>query len=176
MAKETEVKIRISPNDLEAVRNQLTELGACLVSSRNRETNLLFDLPDQSLKQADCVLRLRTYGHKTTLTFKGIRQNDPLYKNRKELETRVADSQILHQILENLGMRICFEYEKFREIYRVELDGQPVEICLDETPVGVFVEIEGHSDAIQKTAKNLGWSTDQFLTNTYVELYKEKSN
>ena len=176
MAQETEGKIRISPNDLDEVRNQLTELGARLVSSSNRETNLLFDLPDQSLKQTDCVLRLRTYGHKTTLTFKGIRQNDPLCKNRKELETRVADSQILHRILENLGINICYEYEKFREIYRVELEGQPVEICLDETPVGVFVEIEGHSGAVQKTAKNLGWSTDQFLTNTYVELYKEEGN
>ena len=45
----------------------------------------------------------------------------------------------MRAILENLGYRQVFRYQKYRESWRHR--GQEIEI--DETPIGCFLEIEG---------------------------------
>ena len=173
MALETEVKIRITQEDLDPIRARLKELGAHCLSPRREEKNVLFDFADRNLETCGCAVRLRTFGEKTTLTFKGEIQEDPLFKKREELETRVEDPQALIKVLEALGMHICFEYSKFREIYRLSVDQHKGEICLDETPVGTFVEIEGSEEAIEALAAQLGWTPDSFIRRNYVEMYLE---
>lgn len=174
MALETEVKIRITQEDLDRVRARLTELGAHCLSPRRKEKNILFDFADRKLETCGCAVRLRTYGKKTTLTFKGEIQEDPCFKKREELETSVEDPQALVKVLEALGMHICFEYSKFREIYRLSVDQDQAEICLDETPVGTFVEIEGSENTIKALASQLGWAPDSFIRRNYVEMYLEQ--
>jgi adenylate cyclase class IV len=49
-----------------------------------------------------------------------------------------------------------------------------VEVCVDETPVGCFVEIEGSKDSIQHIAQEMGLSRDQFINKDYVELYQQR--
>ncbi|MDA2923263.1 class IV adenylate cyclase [Acidobacteria bacterium AH-259-L09] len=170
MALETEVKIRISQKDLDRIRTRLTELGACCVSSRRKEENLLFDFSDRKLEAAGCAVRLRTYGEQATLTFKAKIQDDPLYKKREELETPVNDPEAMQEILEALGMNVYFEYSKFREIYELSLDKQEIEICLDETRIGAFVELEGSTDLIEKVAAKFGWAPELFIRKNYVEM------
>ena len=174
MALETEVKIRISQGDLDPIRTRLTELGARRLSPRRKEENLLFDFPDGNLETCGCAVRLRTYGEKTTLTFKGEIQDDPLYKKREELETSVEDPEAMIKVLEALGMTICFEYSKFREIYSLCEDQRQVQVCLDETPVGTFAEIEGSAPDIESLAARLGWAPDLFIRRNYVEMYLEQ--
>ena len=110
---------------------------------------------------------------KTTLTFKGEIQEDPRFKKRQELETSVDDPQAIIKVLEALGMYICFEYSKIREIYTLSVDQDQAEICLDETPVGTFVEIEGSENTIEALASQLGWTPDSFIRRNYVEMYLE---
>ncbi|MDA2933740.1 class IV adenylate cyclase [Acidobacteria bacterium AH-259-D05] len=174
MALETEVKIRISQEELDPIRTRLTELGARCVSSRQEEENVLFDFPDRNLEAAGCAIRLRIYGEHTLLTFKGKIQDDPHYKKREELESSVSDAEKMKAILQALGMEACFKYSKFREIYRISLNQQRVEVCLDETPVGIFVEIEGSPPAIEDLAAHFGWTSDLFIRKNYVEMYLEK--
>ncbi len=173
MALETEVKISITLEDLDRVRARLAELGAHCLSPRSEEKNLLFDFTDRNLETCGCAVRLRTYGEKTTLTFKGEIQEDPRFKKRQELETSIKDPQAMIKVLEGLGMHICFEYSKIRELYTLSVDQDQAEICLDETPVGTFVEIEGSENAIETLASQLGWTPDSFIRRNYVEMYLE---
>ena len=176
MALETEVKIRITQEDLDLdrVRARLTELGAYCLSPRREEKNILFDFADRNLETCGCAVRLRTYGEKTTLTFKGEIQEDPRFKKRQELETSVEDPRAMIKVLEALGMHICFEYSKIREVYTLSVDQDQAEICLDETPVGTFVEIEGPENTIEALASQLGWTPDSFIRRNYVEMYLEQ--
>ena len=175
MALETEIKVQIPSKELEVLRSQLIDIGASQIASRKHESNLLFDFSEGTLQTSNCALRLRTYGKQTTLTFKGTPHNDPLFKQREELESLVSDKNQIQKILQNLGMSICFEYSKFREIYSYTIDEKKVLIFLDETLAGTFVELEGSPKNIQSLAKKLGWTPDQFIQETYISLIKNSS-
>ncbi len=75
---------------------------------------------------------------KSRLTFKGPVQPGVM-KIREELETVVGDGEILLRVLKELGLHVWFRYEKYRE----EFAHEDVIVAIDETPVGIFVEIEG---------------------------------
>jgi len=44
-------------------------------------------------------------------------------------------------------------------------------VMLDETPIGNFIEIEGAPRWIDRTARLLGFSTDDYITRSYGYLY-----
>ena len=65
-------------------------------------------------------------------------------KVREELETVVGDGEVLLRVFGELGLHVWFRYEKYRE----EFSHEDVIVAIDETPVGVFVEIEGTENGI----------------------------
>ena len=70
-------------------------------------------------------------------------------------------------ILARAGYPAWFRYQKYREEFRAP----EVVIAVDETPVGVFVEIEGGEDAIHATAHALGKSATDYITDSYRFLF-----
>jgi adenylate cyclase class 2 len=66
-----------------------------------------------------------------------------------------------------LGLHIWFRYEKYRE----EFSADDVVIAIDETPVGVFVELEGGEQAIHDTATLLGRGVADYITDSYRLLF-----
>ncbi len=88
---------------------------------------------------------------KSRLTFKGPVQPG-IMKVREELETVVGDGDILLRVLKELGLHVWFRYEKYRE----EFAREDVIVAIDETPVGMFVEIEGSEPGIASMAEALG--------------------
>jgi adenylate cyclase class 2 len=162
---ETEIKLRIA--DVAATRAALRRAGAELVGKRHFEDNVLFDDPAGTLRAAGTVLRLRTIPHRAVLTFKGPRELEEGVKSREERETVVADPAALRVILERLGFRPVFRYQKHRETWR--LRGQTVEV--DETPVGPFLEIEGDAEGIHAAAADLGYSRSDYMLESYVSLF-----
>lgn len=174
MKKETEVKIEIAKGDLEPIRKRLQELGAVAVVEATREDNFLFDFPDGRLQKAGCALRLRRFGEQRLLTFKGRVETGPPWKSRAEIETPVQDEVALQQILQQLGLTLHFHYSKVRAVFRLETGEGPVEICLDDTPVGFFLEIEGKAGAVRGAASRLGFSPETYVSKTYPELYAER--
>jgi adenylate cyclase class 2 len=112
------------------------------------------------------VLRVRTENGKSRLTFKGPVQPG-LMKVREELETVVGDGAILLRVLEELGLHVWFRYEKYRE----EFAHEDVIVAIDETPVGVFVEIEGGEQGIAAMAEALGRTPDDYILDSYRGLY-----
>ena len=59
--------------------------------------------------------------------------------------------------------------------YRTEYarQGEPGHALLDETPIGVFMELEGPARWIDRTAKQLGFSRDDYILLSYGRLYEQ---
>lgn len=160
-----EVELKYIGADLGDARRRLVEAGARLEGPRSLETNATFDDADESLRTAEKLLRLRD-GHELTVK---IPVRDAKFKSRREITAHVADGNI-EEILEALGYRPTWRYEKYREGW--DFDGMWV--TLDEMPfVGPVVEIEGNRDRIDSTAEMLGLSHLRTSTGNYRSLYDE---
>ncbi len=70
-------------------------------------------------------------------------------------------------MLARLGYRVVFRYEKYRAEY-VKDGGLAL---VDETPIGVFIELEGEPDWIDGHARRLGFSPEHYITESYGSLY-----
>ena len=88
-------------------------------------------------------------------------------KLRDEFETVVGDGALLLRVFEELGYHVWFRYEKYREEYAHE----DVIIAIDETPVGVFVEIEGGEQGIATMADRLGRAAGDYVLDSYRGLF-----
>ena len=71
--------------------------------------------------------------------------------------------------LEGLGLQPVFRYEKVRGEWS---DGTG-HVVLDKTPIGDYAEIEGEADWIDETARKLEVSPEQYITQSYGELFQE---
>ncbi len=114
---EREVKLRFTSAD--EARAAVRALGATPLLGRRLQEDALLDTPEGRLRDRQTVLRLRTESGKSRVTFKGPVQPSVM-KVREELETVVGDGEVLLRILEELGLRIWFQYEKYREEFSRE--------------------------------------------------------
>jgi len=166
--QEVEIKLRVA--DAAAARRMLRARGFRLLHRRRFEANVLFDTPERSLTRAGKLLRVRRSGRSCLLTYKGP-GGPGRHKVRRELEVGIADAESMIEILRALGMQPIFRYEKYRAEYAAP-DGGGV-ATVDETPIGVFVELEGRPEWIDRTAAALGFDEPEYITATYGELYLE---
>ena len=175
-SRETEIKIRVT--DIPAAQKQLRKLGFRPVHRRSLEDNVLYDTPDRALRQVRSLIRLRHYGSRWFLTYKATPDPDQHYKSRVELETQIAEPEVIRSILATLGLRPVFRYQKYRAKYEQHVPtgpGRPGgEVTLDETPVGNFLELEGSRTWIDRVARQLGYSRSRYTTASYGALYREE--
>ena len=92
------------------------------------------------------------------------------YKHREELEIEFAPAGRLDFILRSLGFHPGFIYEKYRTAYRLKRVKGLI-LDLDETPIGNYLELEGPPAAIDRAAKLLGFAPQDYITDTYWDLY-----
>ena len=168
MALEREVKLRFASADDARQRILSPAVGATPLRGRRLQQDALLDTPDSQLYRRRSALRVRSENGKSLLTFKGPVQPS-IMKVREEHETVVADGEVLLTILGELGWQVWFRYEKYRE----EFAAEDVVMAIDETPIGVFVEIEGSEEHIHRTAAALGMSPTDYVTASYRTLYLE---
>ena len=98
------------------------------------------------------------------------------HKVREEIELEVPDAKALAAIFEGLGMRAWFQYEKFRTTFRLPASNawaKRLLLELDETPIGVFLELEGPATAIDRAAAALGFKKQDYILANYMVLYRE---
>lgn len=164
-AIETEVKLRVG--SAPAAREALARLGATLVTPRHLEDNMLFDSPGGTLAGRSSILRLRRTPAAAFLTFKEARPGEKGIKSREEIEVTVDRPDALQAILERLGFRVGFRYQKYREAYA----WKGLEIVVDETPIGTFLEIEGDTEGIHAAARALGYGPSDYISQSYVALF-----
>jgi adenylate cyclase class 2 len=92
------------------------------------------------------------------------------YKVREEIEYRMKNARRIEKLFTRLGLRRGFRYEKYRTRYElVRFPG--LHLDLDETPIGTFLELEGPQRAIDGAARALGYSENDYIAVSYLELY-----
>lgn len=183
-----EIEIKLPVGRATEIVRRLRNLGAESLG-RVHERNTLFDAADRSLGRSGRVLRVRSMEYANPggkrlgrmqrkrkvsglLTFKSPVEGGR-YKTRQETEVTVDSPEQAERILEGLGFQAWFRYEKFRTTYR--LPGLPrLVIDLDETPIGVFLELEGPPESIDSAAKRLGYGPGDYLRESYYDLFERE--
>jgi len=165
--QETEIKLRAG--NLASLRRRLRALGFRICCPRLLERNLVFDTSEAWLQRRGQLLRLRSKGSMAWLTWKGPSGTLSRHKTRAEIETGILDGHALEHILERLGFRCRFEYEKYRTEFR--RPGEGGLLLLDETPIGNFIEIEGKPSWIDRTATELGYTAQDYILASYGLLF-----
>jgi adenylate cyclase, class 2 len=161
---EREVKLRF--DSAEEARRAVLGAGATPLLGRRLQEDSLLDSEDEALRRRRCVLRVRVENGKSRLTFKGPVQASDMAL-REEYETVVGDGDMLLRVLCELGLHVWFRYEKYRE----EFSHEDVTVAVDETPVGVFVEIEGSEAGIAAMTEALGRSSSDCIVDSYRTLF-----
>jgi adenylate cyclase class 2 len=174
--RETEIKLRI--NDLAGLVNQIRRLGSHC-SGRVFERNALFDTPGQDFRRRGRLLRVRIETPAPSNLIPGgpaltiITSKSPVpaaaasrYKVKLERELVITAPRDWPTSLRSLGLRPGFRYEKFRTTYRLHR----LHLDLDETPVGIYLELEGTPASIDRIARTLGFSPRDYIRSTYWDL------
>jgi adenylate cyclase, class 2 len=168
-AMETEVKIRVA--DKENLERNLARLGFTRVTDRTFERNTLYDTSERKLRGSRQILRIREYGGRWLVTHKSVPDDDnpeERYKRRVETETAVEDGRALGMIFEILGLGAVFVYEK----WRTEWADQQGHFVLDETPLGLYAEIEGPAEWIDSVSRQLHLDDGQFIKLSYGRIFE----
>jgi adenylate cyclase class 2 len=172
LSVEIEIKVRV--DDSGSFLARLNKLKPLSLTERHFEDNFVLDYPDSRLASRQCLLRVRIVKGSALLTFKGPPRPTGLFKTREELESAIGDGKILLAILRQLGMKVWFRYQKYRQEFEVSLgpgSGNEVHVALDETPIGTFAEFEGPEVGIRKVARAMGFRQIQYLRDSYASLY-----
>lgn len=165
---ETEIKLRVA--DARQAQRLLRAAGYKLLRRRIFEANIVFDTAHLAYRNRGELIRLREVGSRCLLTYKG-KPTPGRHKSREEIEVDIAEAAPFIQILARLGLEPVFRYEKYRTEYqRPRSTGLAT---LDETPIGVFVELEGAPAWIDASARELGFSQADYITLSYGGLYQQ---
>jgi adenylate cyclase, class 2 len=162
-----EIEIKLVMVDAAGARRMLREKGFGVIKPRVFESNSVFDTPNFRLRRSESLLRIRRVKREAKLTYKGPPEESK-HKSREELELEVGDAEMLAAIFRRLGFQQVFRYEKYRTEFR---RGRTGTVTLDETPIGVFLELEGPPAWIDRTARLLGFGEDDYITASYGRLY-----
>jgi adenylate cyclase class 2 len=165
---ETEIKLRIE--SVAKTRALLRRHGFTITSPKVFEQNLILDTEGNTLRERNMLLRVRAAGKVFTCTFKGP-EIPGRHKRREELEFRFGDLESCLALFAALGYPVASRYEKYRTEFA--RGNEPGHVTLDETPIGVFMELEGPSRWIDRTAKALGFTPEAYLTDSYRTLYED---
>lgn len=165
MPIEQEVKLEFP--DVDTARRTVVAAGGQLAVARRLVDDRLFDTADDQLRRAGAALRLRDDGASSRLTWKGPVQAGPV-KSREEIETLIGDADSLLAILGAVGYRQHFRAQKYREEYAL---GTAL-VTVDDTPAGVYVEIEATPAEIARTAALLGRTPADYCLESYPALWR----
>ncbi|MFY9689909.1 MAG: class IV adenylate cyclase [Candidatus Acidiferrales bacterium] len=176
-SREVEIKLRIA--DFAALVHALRRLGAT-EHGRVLEQNTLYDTPPADFRGQGRLLRLRIETPAPSKFAAGgarcaiLTSKAPVpesarsrYKERLEREVAVESPGRWPLALRAIGLRPSFRYEKYRTSFRL----RGLHLDLDETPVGIFLELEGAPRSIDRAARALGFAPREYINGTYWDLY-----
>ena len=173
MSERIEREIKLSFDSADAAREAVACVGAVPLRARRLQDDRLLDTAAGRLRADWCTLRVRIETpagggeSAAVLTFKGPPRPDVM-KVREELETAVGDGAVLLRVLGRAGFDVWFRYQKYRE----EFAHDGAIVAIDETPCGVFVEIEGSEEGVARLAQALGRTPADYITASYRRVWE----
>ncbi|MDX2247415.1 MAG: class IV adenylate cyclase [Bacteroidia bacterium] len=172
-----EIEVKILDINRPDVEKTLQKLGA-IKSFEGIMAATFFDFPDRKLQKKGDILRLRTEGDVSVLTFKKpVSGRKNAAKVMEETETRIGNPDHFRTILKNLGLSPFNENRKIRTQY----DLGAVHVVIDEyqddlSMIPVFLEIEAPDEfQLYEVVQKLGFTPeDCYNWSTYelVQHYK----
>jgi len=163
-----EIELKILNIDKEAITNKLIELGATKAPTVYVKEKV-FDFSDHRLSNNYELLRVRTVGDKTEITYKK-KSPDKSFLKCEEIETEVKDFDKICQIILSLG---CFSITQDRDKKRTSFVKGNLKFEIDEFPdIPPYLEIEGPPEEIKEVVKLLGYSMDQTTNKISPEVIK----
>jgi adenylate cyclase class 2 len=168
-----EVEIKLPFGSVEEALARLERLPSRPAEERRFERNDIYDTPDGALARSGRLLRVRQVGQGGTLTYKEPVASRLKAKVRAEVESAVESPESLRTILEKTGFRVVYRYEKYRRYHtwRDEPGGSTLAISIDETPIGVYIELEGAQVAIDHAAARMGFQESDYILQDYRSLH-----
>jgi adenylate cyclase class 2 len=163
-----EIEVKILEIDRVRMEAKLKEIGATLDFDEELAA-VFYDFPDNRLKAAGELLRLRKEGKAIRLTHKSPISH-AVVKQMEEWETGVQDWEAMQQILSKLG----FLARKQTKKRRTQYEWQGTHVVLDDyqgelAPIPLFLEIEANNEAaLFATVEALGFRREDCNSwNTY---------
>lgn len=196
LAHHEEIEIKLRVPDVAELRRRLKHLRAKELSPRTYESNTLYDTPQSDLRRRGQLIRIRleqpasrvenrrpNENAAALLTYKGPTRLSRVattvgahskirseFKIKEEAEVSLTGPREIARILRALGLRPAFRYEKFRTTYALPgVCGLKIE--LDETPLGIYLELEGPFAGIDRGACLLGYGRQDYIRASYGALY-----
>ncbi|MFN0050597.1 MAG: class IV adenylate cyclase [Planctomycetales bacterium] len=150
-----EVELKFPLADPRPVVARLQDCGA-QAEAPIEQRDVYFQHPTRDFARTDEAIRLRSFGNSNCLTYKGPVQ-DRLAKVRREIEAPLGDgpaaAQRCTEILAALGFVPVRSVEKRRSPWRLEWQGRPLEVCVDEVSgLGTYLEIEAVAEGDDRHA------------------------
>lgn len=159
-----ERELKFADVDHHDLRERLISAEAELQGPRRLEDNWVFDRGDE-LRETGTLLRLRVDRSGSWITHKGPASYEGSVKVRSETETLVNDVDSMRSILDSLGYRQIYRYQKYREEWHLG----SIIISLDHTPIGDFVEFEG--EGCETVARKFQLDPEKAERRNYLRLY-----
>lgn len=147
----TEIEVKFIDVNIDEIRDRLRTAGAVCEQPMRLMRRTLIET--EAMASNDAFLRLRDEGHKTTLTYKMVKEKS--LTGAMEYEVEVSD----YDTMQNILLASSFEFQTVQESKRETWKLEDVEIVIDQWPwVKPYIEIEGNSEqAVHEKASRLGF-------------------
>jgi adenylate cyclase class 2 len=169
-----EIEVKLSVASAHEASGRLALLPAQARDGRRFEDNDIYDTPDRALSGRHSLLRLRVVEGRGLVTFKERVESDLRAKVRAEVQTAVTSPEAMRRIFDSLGFVRIYRYQKYRSNYgwADPQSGESLAISLDETPIGVFMELEGPKESIDQAARRMGFAEADYIVDDYRALHR----
>ena len=169
-----EIEVKLQTRSVDEARARLARLPAAPEQERRFEDNEVFDTPDRRLMASESLLRLRRVDAHGIVTYKERIETGMRAKVRAEIQTVVGSPDAMREILLKLGLSRVYRYQKYRSYlaWNDPESGARLGISLDETPIGVFIELEGDKETIDRAARRMGYAEADYIVEDYRSLHR----
>ena len=179
-----EVEVKVAVNHREKLENSLHELGFSK-GELILEKDTYFDTTEDFIRKNDRALRLRSSANLTSgeshhyITYKGPKL-DKISMTREELETEIADAQVMKELLGALGYVKMYSVIKTRQYFTLE----DMTACIDAVnDLGEFLELEmvvseeereSTLEHIVEFLGEIGYRKEDIIRTSYLSMLQKK--
>ncbi|MCX9080940.1 MAG: class IV adenylate cyclase [Candidatus Methanoperedens sp.] len=175
-----EIEVKAFVEDPKKMERSIIELGATPIGIES-QADTYYNAPYRDFGKTDEALRIRVQDGESMLTYKGPKM-DFISKTRKEVQTKILDTESMGNILSSLGFFPVATVSKKRKNFRIG----DFTISLDEVRnLGNFIEVEitvkdprNHTEKVESIFKfiaKLGITRESTIRKSYLEMILEKN-